>query len=102
MIINLLNLVNLLVSLYIWTMLAYVISSWLIVFKIVNPYQPVVRMILQALSALHDPILRPIRDWQYRLLPNLGGLDLSPIVALIAVEFILAPIIRSFLISLLS
>jgi len=38
MIINLLNLVNLLVSLYVWTMLAYVASSWLIAFKIINPY----------------------------------------------------------------
>jgi len=102
MIINLLNLVNLLVSLYVWTMLAYVLSSWLIAFRIVNPYQPFVRMIMQALSALHDPILEPIRRWQYRLIPNLGGLDLSPIVALIVVEFLIAPLIRSFLISFLT
>ncbi|XDZ65758.1 YggT family protein [Alphaproteobacteria bacterium LSUCC0684] len=102
MIINLLNLVNLLVSLYVWTMLAYVLSSWLIAFRIINPYQPFVRMIMQALSALHDPILEPIRRWQYRLIPNLGGLDLSPVVALIVVEFLIAPLIRSALISLLT
>ena len=71
MAISLLQLTDTIITLYIWSLLAFVISSWLIVFRIINPYQPVVRVILQGLAAIHEPVLQPIRRVQYRLIPNL-------------------------------
>ena len=77
-------LVDSIISLYIYTLLAYVIASWLIAFKIINPWQPVVRWILQTLGGLHEPLLSRIRN----VLPNLGGIDISPIIILLAVQFL--------------
>lgn len=96
--IALLRLVDVLVALYIWTLLAYIISSWLIIFRIINPYQPVVRAILGSLSAVHDPILLPFRRLQYRLIPKMGGLDLSPIVTLILAQYFIGPLLKDIII----
>ena len=71
-------------NLYIYTLLAYIVIGWVIAFKIVNPWQPAVRMINTVLARLHEPILMQIR----RFLPDLGGIDISPIVVLFAVQFI--------------
>ena len=91
----LLDLLDALISIYFWTLLAYVAFNWMITLGIANPYNPVIRQVLQGLSALHEPILSPIRAWQYRLIPNMGGFDLSPIVALLAAEYIVRPVVRS-------
>ncbi|MEC8728301.1 MAG: YggT family protein [Candidatus Puniceispirillales bacterium] len=96
--IALLQLVDVLVGIYVWTLLAYIISSWLIMFRIINPYQPAVRAILSGLSAIHDPILLPFRRIQYRLLPNMGGLDLSPIVTLILAQYFIGPLLKDIII----
>jgi len=77
-------LVDSIISLYIYTLLAYVIASWLIAFKIINPWQPLVRWVLQTLGGLHEPLLSRIRN----VLPNLGGIDISPIIILLAVQFL--------------
>jgi YggT family protein len=72
----LLRLVNLTLSLYTWTILVYVILSW------VSPggYHPLTMM----LSELNQPVLRPIR----RILPPVSGLDLSPLLAVILIQAI--------------
>lgn len=80
----LLILIDSIVDIYVFTLLAYVIASWLVSFNIVNPWQPFVRIILQTLSRIHEPLLSRIRA----VLPALGGLDLSPIVVLLAVQFL--------------
>lgn len=80
----LLILIDSIVDIYVFTLLAYVIASWLVSFNIVNPWQPFVRMILQTLSRIHEPLLSRIRA----VLPALGGLDLSPIIVLLAVQFL--------------
>ena len=77
-------LVDSIISLYIYTLLAYVIASWLIAFKIINPWPPLVRWVLQTLGGLHEPLLSRIRN----VLPNLGGIDISPIIILLAVQFL--------------
>ena len=100
MAISLLQLTHLIISLYIWSLLAYVISSWLIAFRIINPYQPLVRTILQGLGAIHEPLLQPICIIQYRLIPNLGGFDLSPIVAFLAAQYLVGPMIKSIIVML--
>ena len=80
----LLILIDSIVDIYVFTLLAYVIASWLVSFNIVNPWQPFVRIILQTLSRIHEPLLSRIRA----VLPALGGFDLSPIVVLLAVQFL--------------
>lgn len=60
---------------------AHFIMSWLISFQVLNVRQPFVAQIWYGLNRLLDPIYAPIR----RILPNMGGLDLSPIVALLGV-----------------
>ncbi len=60
---------------------AHFIMSWLISFQVLNVRQPFVAQIWYGLNRLLDPIYAPIR----RILPNMGGLDLSPIVALVGV-----------------
>ncbi len=77
-------LINELFNLYWWIIFASVASTWLIQFGIINGGNPNVRMILKALYQMTEPVLGPIR----RLLPNLGGLDISPIILLLALEFI--------------
>ncbi len=80
----LLILIDNIVDIYIFTLLAYVIASWLVSFNIVNPWQPFVRTILETLRRIHEPLLSRIRT----VLPALGGLDLSPIIVLLAVQFL--------------
>ena len=79
----LLILINNIIDIYIFTPLAYVIASWLVAFRIVNPWQPFVRVVLQGLGRLHEPLLGRIRS----VLPDLGGIDISPIIVLLAVQF---------------
>ena len=77
-------LIDRIVNLYIWTMVAYIIITWLIAFRIVNPWQPFIRMALTLLGRIHEPLMSLVR----RMLPDLGGIDLSPIVLLLAVQFL--------------
>jgi YggT family protein len=73
---TLLNLIWTLVQLYVYVLIASAVLSWLIAFNVVNTRNQVVAMIADTLWRLTEPALRPIR----RILPNLGGLDLSPVV----------------------
>ena len=66
-----------LLNLYFWVILITVIMSWLIGFNVINGANPYVRQISYALHRLTEPLLGPIR----RFLPDLGGLDVSPIVS---------------------
>lgn len=84
-------LIDQIINIYIWTLLAYIMSSWLIAFKIINPWQPAVRMIINVLARLHEPILRQVR----RYLPDIGRIDLSPIVLFLAAQFIRNLLINS-------
>ena len=77
-------LIDQIVNLYIWTMLAYIIITWLIAFRIINPWQPIVRMAMDFLGRIHEPLMSRVR----RFLPDLGGIDLSPIILLLAAQFL--------------
>ena len=63
---------------------AHFIMSWLISFDVLNVRQPLVGQVWYTLQRILEPIYRPIRN----VLPDLGGIDLSPIVALIGIEII--------------
>ena len=64
-------------------MIAHIIMSWLINFDVLNLRQPLVRQVWDGLSRLLEPLYRPIRN----ILPNLGGVDLSPIVLVLLLLF---------------
>jgi YggT family protein len=82
--IEFLGFISYLITLYTYVVIANVILSWLMAFGVVNPYNSTVRAIWQALNALVEPLLRPIRN----ILPAMGGIDLSPIVLLLGCFFI--------------
>ena len=77
---ELLNFISSLITLYIYIIIAGAVMSWLIAFNVVNPYNQFVRSIWQGLNALTEPLLRPIRRW----MPDLGGIDISPVVLILA------------------
>ncbi|MFO1121684.1 MAG: YggT family protein [Hyphomicrobiales bacterium] len=72
------------IDLYFWVILATVIMSWLLAFGIVNGSNGYVRQIGYALRRLTEPLLGPIR----RFVPDLGGLDISPIILLLGLQFV--------------
>lgn len=77
-----------LISFFIWVIIASAVMSWLLAFNVINGYNPVVRTIWNAVNAITEPFLRPIRSVMGRLLPNLRGVDLSPMVLIFALLFI--------------
>ena len=81
---RLLYFVDFLLNLYIFILIAQAILSWLIVFNVVNTRSPVVSMIGEFLYRITEPVLRPIRQ----LLPNFGGIDISPLVLILIIYFI--------------
>jgi len=87
--IELLGFISSLITLYIYIIIAGAVMSWLIAFNVVNHYNPLVRSIWQALNALTEPLLRPIR----RLMPDLGGIDISPVVLILACAFVQAVVL---------
>ena len=78
--IELLGFLRYILELYTWVVIANVIMSWLMAFGVINAYNPMVRSIWQGISAVTEPLLKPIRN----ALPNMGGIDISPIVLLVA------------------
>jgi YggT family protein len=81
---ELLNFISSLITLYIYVIIASAVMSWLIAFNVVNPYNQFVRSIWQGLNALTEPLLRPIR----RFMPDLGGIDISPVVLILLCAFV--------------
>lgn len=76
--------------------LAHVILSLLLNFGIVNRHQQLVSVIARSLEQIAEPILSPFRQFLWRIYPNMGGLDLSPILAFLAIEFIRNLVIEYF------
>jgi YggT family protein len=75
----LLNVFVMVLQIVIWIVIAQVVISWLVAFNVINTQNDFVRTLLRGLDRLTEPMLRPIR----RLLPDLGGIDLSPMVLIL-------------------
>jgi YggT family protein len=73
-----------LLQLYLWIIIITALMSWLIVFNVVNFRNDLVRTIWDTLNRLTEPVLRPIRE----RLPNMGGVDISPIVVILLIWLI--------------
>ena len=80
----LLWLFNTIIQLYIYVLVASAVLSWLVAFNVVNVRNPIVSQIGEFLYRVTEPALRPIRN----LLPNLGGVDISPIILILLLLFI--------------
>jgi len=80
----LLQLILLALSIYSWIIIAAVVLSLLVAFRVVNGFRPEIRNIQRALDSVTEPVFQPIR----RRLPPMGGLDLSPVVALLGISVI--------------
>ena len=74
----------LVIDLYIWIVIGSAILSWLVAFNVVNTNNRVVLMIGDSLYRLTEPALRPIRN----ILPNLGGIDISPVILILLLLFV--------------
>ncbi len=85
------------IELYVWLVIISAILSWLVAFNVVNTRNKVVYMIGDFLYRLTEPALRPIR----RVLPNLGGFDISPIILILGL-FVLSGVLSNLLVSLAS
>lgn len=75
------TLLDMLLNLAFWVILIQVIMSWLIMFNVINMYQPIVSQIWEGLKRLTEPVYRPIR----RILPDMGGIDLAPVIVIILI-----------------
>ena len=77
-------LVDTVLRLYTYVIIAAVVSSWLIAFGVLNISNQFVRQIVRVLDALTEPLFRMVR----KFIPPIGGLDLSPIIVLISIQFL--------------
>ncbi|HEV7257130.1 MAG TPA: YggT family protein [Bosea sp. (in: a-proteobacteria)] len=85
-----LDVVMLALNIYTWLLIISAVLSWLIAFNVLNTRNQFVATVWDMLYRVTEPVLRPIRN----MLPNLGGLDISPIILLLGIFFIQSVIVR--------
>jgi YggT family protein len=87
---SVLDIVLLILQIYIWLLIAAAVLSWLVAFNVVNTRNQLVAMVGDFLYRLTEPLLRPIRS----ILPNLGGIDVSPVILILLILLLENIIIR--------
>ena len=88
---SLLAILLMLVNVAWWIIIIHVIMSWLINFQVLNLRQPLVSQLWYGLNRLLEPVYGPIR----RMLPPMGGLDLAPLIAFLALAAIRIVLMRN-------
>jgi YggT family protein len=88
----LLDVILFILQLYWYVIIIVAIMSWLIAFNVINVYNDLVRSIWNGLNAVTEPLLRPIRN----VLPNMGGIDISPVILLLII-FLIEDIIQRYI-----
>ena len=81
---SLINVILLALTIYFYFVIASAILSWLVAFNVVNTHNQFVGMVAEFLYRITEPALRPIR----RFMPDLGGIDISPIILFLVIIFI--------------
>ena len=89
----LLDVILLALNLYVWLLIAAAVLSWLVAFNVVNTRNDFVRAMLDFLYRITEPALRPIRS----ILPNLGGIDISPLIVILVIWFLQTEMSRNLL-----
>jgi len=82
--IAILQTLSIILNLVWWVFLIMIIMSWLIAFNVINTRNAFVDTVWRAVNSITEPILRPIR----RVIPPMGGMDLSPIIVFIIIFFL--------------
>lgn len=78
---SLVLLVDIILNLYTWLLIGWIVISWLVSFDIINTRNRVVYVVSDFLYRITEPVLRPIR----RIVPGIGGIDISPVILLLAI-----------------
>ena len=92
------GIIDMILQVLVWVIIAQVIISWLVAFNVINTQSNFVRTVLDVLERLTAPLYRPIR----KILPDFGGLDFSPIVVLLIIwglQTLLAGVARDIALS---
>ena len=77
-------LLDTIITIYLWIIIVNAVLSWLVAFNILNTQNRFVFSVLDATYKMTDPLLRPIRNF----LPNLGGIDISPVILILLLMFL--------------
>lgn len=94
---SILGIISLLLSFLNFMIFGYVIMSLLFSFGVISPRNQIAGQIYNLLGAICEPILRPFRDLQNTILPNLRTIDLSPVLALVVIWWLQTYLIGSLL-----
>jgi YggT family protein len=78
------GIIDMILQILVWVIIAQVIISWLVAFNVINTQSNFVRTVLDVLDRLTAPLYRPIR----KILPDFGGIDFSPIVLILAIQIL--------------
>lgn len=81
---SVLMLIDRIIDIYVWIIILSAVLSWLVAFDIVNMRNRFVYLVGDALNRITEPVYRPIR----RFLPDMGGLDLSPLIVILGLWFL--------------
>jgi YggT family protein len=87
---SILTIILIILDIYIWLLIASAILSWLIAFNVVNARNQFVHMVGDFLWRITEPVLRPIRS----IMPNLGGIDISPVILILLIILLKDIILR--------
>ncbi|WP_366555356.1 YggT family protein [Aquibaculum sediminis] len=77
-------LIDTVINIYIWLLIIWAVLSWLVAFNVVNTSNRLVYLVGDFLNRITEPALRPIR----RIMPNLGGIDISPMILILLLIFL--------------
>ena len=78
------GIIDMILQILVWVIIAQVIISWLVAFNVINTQTNFVRTVLDVLDRLTEPLYRPIR----KILPDFGGIDFSPIILILAIQIL--------------
>ena len=84
----LLDILSILLNILWWIIIVQAVMSWLIAFNVINTHSEFVRQLWQVLERITEPLYAPIR----RIMPDFGGIDLTPMVVLILLIIIRGPV----------
>ncbi len=78
------NLISTVIGLYMWAVIISIVLTWLVQFNVINTSNRMVYQIGDFLYRITEPVLRPVR----RVIPSVGGIDLSPLIVILALGFL--------------
>jgi len=95
LIITLYNIILMLIQLFTWALILYCVMSMLLSFRILDPSNRFIYNVAIFLGRIVEPVLNPVRS----ILPQFGAMDLSPLVVLLGLQYLLVPVLNRLLIA---